>query len=680
MVVRALPLLVLASCTIVGDLGRDSAGASGSGDAGGDDDGGDDGIDTSLPTLPELTNVRVRVVGDAANITFDPVDGAIDYRVYPLPPDDDIDVGEDGTVVVDRALYRCAGQREALYMLRDTVNPDPGWNDNAAGGTTIVARDVLGFVRSEADAELGHVYLEEADDRVPVYALGDPDAAHDGTVECGRPTFAASRAKVYTTDAARRAELVAQHWRDDGIAFWVPTSGRAVYEGVADDELQSILHWIDGDEAAVRGAGTRIFDVLAEPAADTVPLMRVHVAPYCARPHDELVATRSRYEHVVRQADQPLAAARWSGLTTSTVLVVEALDSGCPYQGVLSPQSEPAFVDDTVEHEAYVTPDDMRAASPTGEVFIDGQYEGMPWPKAIRRSFVRVEPVELELDFAATFPEAEDLRATFGPSEGNIYEQHFDGESYTLSAYGVSHLHFGSMLGESWFVYNDIAAGVNASLRLTAKPQAAVSTAGWLHVTTEIDLVTTDRRFPQIMISDQLAPVQNGLAAGTTVIVEPTGYAPTYLQVQICDHRGWDIGQECPRLPTFAAGIAPQVRLPGETAGSDTSLQLDVYLSPTRIYLFTDGAPYSCTNLPAVADDGVAYSPPIGAVTVTWGDVLAHSAIDFTTGGGAITPPDSYAFHRAHMHTTARRRFDNLGFASAVTEPAWDEAQHPCSG
>ena len=67
-------------------------------------------------------------------------------------------------------------------------------------------------------------------------------------------------------------------------------------------------------------------------------------------------------------------------------------------------------------------------------------------------------------------------------------------------------------------------------------------------------------------------------------------------------------------------------------------------------------------------------------MTVTWGDVLAHSAIDFSTGGGAITEPDSYAFHRAHMQTTARRRFDNLGFASAVSEPAWDEAQHPCSG
>lgn len=682
---RRLALLALASCTIVGDLGKDSVSVGGSGDAGeADDDASstDDGdVDTTLPMLPELTNVRVRIVGDAANITFDPVDDAKDYRVYPLPSDDDIDVGEDGSVVVDRALYRCAGQRAALYMLVDTVSPDPGWNDNAAGGTSVIDREVVGVARTTADAELGHVFLTAGDDRIPVYALGDPDPARDGAVECGRPAFDATRSKIYTTDAARRDQLIAQRWRDDGIAFWVPPAGddtRTVYEGTFTDD--ALLRWIDGPEGDARGAGTPIFDVLVEPAEGTTPLMRVHLAPYCARPHDELVATMARYRKVRRQGDQPLPALRWSGLTASTVLVAEALDSGCPYQGMLSPASEPAFMDGSIAHEAYVTPDDMRAASPTGEVFIDGQHEGQPWPKAIARSFITALPQLPAMDFYATFPAAEDLRPTFGDPVGNVYAQHFDSPDFMLSAYGNSHLHFGSMLGELWLTYNDIEAGVNASNRLTAHQTTEVGASGFLHVTTEVDVVTTDRRFSQVMVSDRLPPVQDALVDGTTLIVAARGYSPSFLQLQICDHRAWDLGIECPVLPTFAPDVAPPVRLPGDTAGSDTSMQLDIYLSPLRVYLLTDGKPYSCTDLPAVADDGIAYAPPQGEVTVTWGDVLAHSAIDFSTGGGAITPPDSYAFHRAHMQTTARRHFDNLGFSSGVAAPPWDESLVPCVG
>ncbi|MBC8072949.1 MAG: hypothetical protein IAG13_31795 [Deltaproteobacteria bacterium] len=671
------------ACMIVGDLGRDSGSADGSGDAGEGSDGGDGGVDTKLPMLPELTNVRVRIVGDAANVAFDPIDAAVDYRIYPLPPDDAIDIGEDGTVVVDRALYRCAGQREALYMLIDTLDPDPGWNDNAAGGATLVGRDVVGVPRSEPDAELGHVYLEQGPDRLPVYALGDPDVARDGTASCGRPVFEATRSQRYTTDSALRDQLLGEHWRDDGIAFWVPAVAgadtRAVREGSfgADDAL---LRWIDGPEGDARGAGTTIFEVLREPNTGTAPLMRVHVAPYCGRPHDTLVATRARYRQTLRQADQPLPALRWSGMQGPSTLVLEALDSGCPYQGNLSPEHEPAFQDAGIAYPEWVTPDQMRERSATGEVFVDGQHEGQPWPRAIARSFVEVAPALPPMDFHASFPVDAELRTSFAVPTGDVYGQHFEGTAFSLSSYGASRIHFGSLLGELWLAYADIGAGVNASVRLTAKAPAQVSAAGFLHVTAEVDLVTTDRRFPQILVSDQAAPVQDNLALGTTLIVAPRGYAPGFLDVQLCDHRGWDLGNECPRLPTFDPSFAPSVRVLGETAGSDTSVQIDLYLSSSRIYLLTNGVPYSCTDLPALADDGNAYAPPLGAVTVTWGDVLAHSAIDFTTGGGAITAPDSYAFHRAHLQTTTRRRFDNLGFSSGVGAPPWDEARVPCVG
>jgi hypothetical protein len=88
-------------------------------------------------------------------------------------------------------------------------------------------------------------------------------------------------------------------------------------------------------------------------------------------------------------------------------------------------------------------------------------------------------------------------------------------------------------------------------------------------------------------------------------------------------------------------------------------------------------APYSCTEFPGKADDGKTYSPPSGQVTVTWGDVLYHSAVDFATGGGDIMG-NSYVFHRAHMHRTTRRHFDNIGFVSNVPPPTWDDTLYPC--
>jgi hypothetical protein len=645
---------------------------------------GEEPVDTELPLLPELANVRVRIVGDAANIEFDPWDPAKDYRVYPLPPDDAIDIRDDGTIVVQDAIYRCAGDREALYMLEDIVSPDEGWNDNAAGGVTILHHEVEGYLRSDEEAELGFVYTTAGDDRIPVYALGDPDPAGEGGPSCGRPVFTASRPKRYTTDAAERDELVAARWRDDGIAFYVPSAAgdatRPVYEGSFGDG--NVLRWIDGPEADTRGGASVLFPVLTEPDDDAVPLFRVHVAPYCSRAHDELVAGTARFAKVRSEGDQPLTAVRWSGITEETVLVVEALDAGCPYQGNLSPEHKDAFQetfgDVVLEYEAYVTLADMRAASATGEVFVNGQTDADALPKAIARSFVHVEPDLPEMDFYATFPEGEDLRATFGEPTGNEYGLHFESPRYHVSSYTNSNFFFGTMLGELWFAYNDIAADVNGKVRITPNVRADVTADAFLHVQTEIDIVSTDRRYPQIIISDREAPVQDNLVDGTTLIVQPKDMTPTQLQVQICDHRTWDVNDQCPRLPTFAADAAPPSSLPGERSGTDNAVTIDVWLSSTRLYLFLDGQPYSCTDLPATSfEDGAVYAPPSGSVSVTWGDVLYHSGVDFASGGGPIAG-NTYLFHRTHMQKTTRRHFDNLGFSSGESEPAWDEERFPC--
>jgi hypothetical protein len=692
---------VLPACD---DAAIGGAADAASGGAGGDDTGSSSGgsvtvaptcngpgeastpIDTALPSLPELGNLRACTSGDAVSVTFDPVDGAVDYRIYALPADDAIETGPDGTVVIENTLYRCAGHREGLYMLVDVQPNDEGWNDNSAGGMTIVNGDVQGFVRSDADATLGHVYTTEGEGRVPVHVLGVGDAEADGGLGCGRAIFNSTRPKIYTTDAAERDALIAAHARDDGIAFYVPSAGTSgtqpVYEGTVGD---ATLRWNDGAEGSQRaGQGAPIFDVLASPAEGTVPLMRVHVIPYCSPTHDELVAGSARYAKVRSEGDHPLTALRWSGLTQETVLVVEALDQGCPYQGNLAPGHEEPFIetygDVTMEFEAFLTVEDMRLASPTGEVFVNGQHDAASVPHATHRSLLRVAPSDPPaLDFYATFPETDDLRAAFGEPAGTVYAMHYPSELYDFSTYNASHIQFGTMLGEFWATYNDIAADTNGKVRLTPHQTATLGDEDYLHITSEFDILSTDRRYPQILISDQPPPVQDNLVNGTTLVVQPKGFSPSFFQVQICDHRNWDVNDQCPLLPSRPSDFAAASAVPGELTGTDHALKVDVFVSTRRLYVLLDGKPYSCSDLSAVAEDGVSHAPPSGEVTVTWGDVLYHSAVDFATGGGPIEG-NSYAFHRSRMHLTARRHFDNIGFVSGSDAPLWDETLYPCVG
>jgi hypothetical protein len=632
-------------------------------------------IKTVLPNLPALTNVRACVNGDAVSVKLDPLDDAVDYRIYALPADDAITVEGDGSVTIENALYRCAGGRSALYMLPD----DPITNDNSAGGFTIVNGDVVGFTRSEADSTLGYVYATAGEDRLPVYVVGRGEAGLDQ----GRAVFNSTRPKRYTTDVAQRDAWVAEHGRDDGIAFYVPKDAgagtHAVYEGPADDVR---LRWVDGPEATMRGGGATLFSVLDAPATDTLPLKRVFVSPYFLPQHDELVAGEARFRKVRTEGDHPLTELRWSGLTASTVLVIEALDGGCPYQGALSPAHQDAyseqFGDETLPHETFFTIDELRAASPTGEVFVNGQFDDVPHPKAIARSLIQVAPQAPEgLDFYATFPEDADFRAGFGEPEGNDYAKSFDSADYTFSAYSTSRVQFGSMLGEFWTTYNDIASDTNGKIRLTPKQTGELTADSYLHVTTEVDVVSTDRRYPQILISDQLAPVQENLEQGTTLVVQPKGFSPSFMQVQVCDHRTWDVNNQCPMLATLSTDFASPAPLPGERTGADNAVKIDVYVSTARIYVLLDDTPYSCTALPGKAEDGVSYSLPAGEVSITLGDVLYHSGVDFATGGGEVQG-NSYRYYREHMHLDARRHFDNFGFKSGSPPPEWDEALVPC--
>jgi hypothetical protein len=650
------------------------------------------GVTTKLPPVAGMTNVVAALNDDSVNITFDPVDGALDYRVYALPADGDINIQSDGSVVVSNGTYRCAGNRET-----PTPQIDNGANPNGAGIDTEVNGQMIGgYMRTTADATLGYVYTQPGTGLVPVYELGESNSYSDNS--CYWARWAASRVKKYTTSDAVRTQLLASLARDDGIAFYVPSAADSTTTQIYEDDVGQApyvtnYYIADGPEGMVHPTKQPAFLARATQVAGTVPLMRVYYANECGSSHDELAAGTERFNRAYKQGDQlPSWTLTWTGITGPTTLVVEALDQGCPWQGFLSPTAIPSVTANyggtPIVHQAFETMDQLRAASSTGEVFINGQMASTNRPKAVARAFLKVAPnPHAKMDFFASFspnstPETY-TTVPCGSPDGNCYQAFrqqsptFD-QSWTYietgAMPGTGLLAYGQMMGEYWIAYSDNGSDTNGKFRLTANQKATMSSSAFLHVTMEVDAYSTARRYPQILVSDQDAPVQYLLQNGHTLILEPIGEItnsfdwPIDYKLEICNLRTWDVNNQCPSYDLYhimdssgkVANLAPNDEV-GEHDSVDHRVVFDLFASTQRAYLYLDGQPYGCADLPSS-------TVPNGPVTVTWGDVLYHSGVDHTL-----------AFHKAHMQTEQRRHFDNLGFSSGVPGPTWDETRLPCA-
>jgi hypothetical protein len=654
----------------------------------------DTSVQTTLPPLPHMENVTATAIGDSVDIQFFPIDGAVDYRVYVLPKDEDVSSDGSGHVTVKNAVYRCSGDRQSQPAAIEGVKPTrclcsgtgcDGCQSHGAINTFVDNADVEGFTRQLADATLGYVWASPGDGRVPVYALGNPDA--DGDNSCYYQRWTASRSKVYTTSDTERADMIGKNWRDDGIVFYVPSAADAsthtLYTSTAKggSGRESRYYFIDGPEAAARGGKTPAFEVLTDGSADDVhPLMRVFYQNVCGMSHDELAAGESQFDRVYKQGDQvPYFGLHWSGITAETTLVVEALADGCPYPGFLGAKSSPQYTDDVGRtFPAWMTLDELQKASPTGEVYINGQHDRPTPPRPIARSFVKISPgPKPDMDWFMGF-ESPDVLGTLTeppcaePNGGNC-RQEFRQTSDTLDTIFMNvetdRWAMAPFLGELWLTYDDVAADVNGKFRLTPTQKAQMSADTYLHATMTTDAFTTNRRYPQIMISDSELPIQWHMADANTLIIESFLDWPAKFLVEVCDHRLWDVNQQCPAFDMYhlndpnddtkVIGLAPNDEV-SEHLAMDRSTRFDVYVSTQRAYLFLDGQPYGCGNLPAA---GV----PSGPVTVTFGDVLYHSDADHT-----------FLYTGAKLQHETRRHFDNLGFKSGVPAPPWNEARFPC--
>jgi hypothetical protein len=664
------------------------------GTSGGTSDGGNNNQPPPPPSdLPAMTNVQSAVRTDNVSVTFDPVDGAVDYRIYPVP------TGAVASIPTTNVIYRCAGNREAFPVALDG---ETDFN-SAFAVHSHVNGAVEGFNRTTADAALGYVWPTAGDGRVPVYSLGDPSSS--GDTNCFFHRFNESRIKKYTTDAAERATLIGQGWRDFGIAFYAVAAGSGT---VQVDMAQNAaigsdrLYFLDtSSEKAARSSFTvsPAFSIMTAQATGSVPLMRVFLSNVCAKAHDELVAGKARFARAEHQGPQPVTSLLWTGITGPATFAVEALSTPCPYQGLMSTTAIPAGIwppgstvaNGGVSHQAFVTQAQMQAADPFQNVYINGQGDTTAAPTPIARSFVQVSP--------AADAEAWDFHDGFDVDPGPFTETAasvahplFESKHFTSPNYEMTYINIeskalfavGAQAGELNVTYADSAADRTGKFRLTPVKKGALAAGSYLHATVEADAFSTERRYSQIIISSADAPIQSispdvdNLASAKSVVMQNFDSWPSRVDIQACINRTWDVNGQCPRYKTDwvtdnSSSPQPQVPLLGELQSGDTRVRFDVYASTTKVYFLINGQPAACANLTAT------HTLTAGPVTVTLGDVLYHSGVDIDFGSDPNQPFPGFPFHEKHEKFETHRHFDELAFKSGVAAPTWNETLVPCA-
>jgi hypothetical protein len=633
----------------------------------------------TLPELPRIDNVVPLVRGDTLIVEFSALENARDYRIYPLPDPEDVLVGTDGSFVVRDAIYRCGG--DLARQRRDSSAFD-------VFGASIEG-NVQNYMRSEAESLLGYVYLTPAAGREPVYRVGDPSrlAGYAWPAYVAPPGIHYS-AGDYVVGTVARDALLADGWRDDGVAFYVPIDGKRMLR--ASDEMSALLFFVDGPEADARSASDDRFQILADEEPDSVPLHRIHY--WMGAQYDVLAAGDANRERVLYQGNIPITSVTWPGIRGQTTFVIEALDHGCPFPGgFLGALAAPAADGLGTTADTILLEDARNPA--TGELFVNGQHEIDSRPQPIARAFVTVSP--------ETHP-AMDWFMAFDEPLGSLTSVYEDGNGVRILQNEQLSVEFVSAPVDYSYgiVLDQFAIGSSASFSLTARNAGSHLVQGdFLHATMAVDIASTGRRYPQIFITNAPADLEqytNGAHTHTitarlgpwpfemeapgeyqSILVQMFGPRPE-LQVEFCDQRGWGVSQQCPRanIYGFHAGTEladwSEAWLPnpvmGELAGMDRPVKFDVYASTERVYVYIEDEPAGCAILPAGR-------MPAGDVAVVFASAGYHIDIDESVE----QPGSQHQYWHRFSANHVERRFDDLGVDSEVPLPTtWDESRLPC--
>jgi hypothetical protein len=204
-------------------------------------------------------------------------------------------------------------------------------------------------------------------------------------------------------------------------------------------------------------------------------------------------------------------------------------------------------------------------------------------------------------------------------------------------------------------------------------------------VTWSVNAVSTDRRYPQLIVSDQPPPAQDGFSNpnGNTVLVQTIVGPSVRFEAQafhgLVNGNPWAVNNQAPHhglvdydgwASTNSSAPMPPAEPVFEHIGVDRMTKFDAYLSSGRLFTFVDGAPAGCVQYPT----GVGFTLS-GNVSVTFGDVLYHEGAPDELVCAQARP---YAFLHSHECTETKRHWDDLGLKSGVDAPTWDFTNFPC--
>jgi hypothetical protein len=671
---------------------------------------------TCLPTLPQIENVSVVVHGDTAIVEFEPIAGALDYRIYPQPAAEDILVGDMGEVAVRNAIYRCAGDRVFQAREADDAN---GFDCSLTG----CENQLHGYARTEAESVLGYVFLTPAADRTPVYRVANPNGGGGfRNADWVVPIYPEANSAEYVTSTTERDRLLALGWRDDGIAFYTSTTAtRPVYRVhyTAESDWQGgnvVFFFTDGPEHDARAAqdpseiedmGER-FRIEGTQVEGSVALHRVKYQTF-----DVLAAGDARFDQVMHQGVRPVWSLTWPGITAETTFVIEALDAGCPFPGgYIAAQHHDADVDfmsGMTFNEPSITLDEARLSS--GEVFVNGQHDPSSRPRPIARAYVTIAPDAHDaMDFLETFDVGDEWAPFTMWRDNNAFI--YRNAEWAIDTSGCTeNFTFGPVLGQ--FVLGFADGGSSCNISITPRAiDPSIASDHFLHVRMASDIPSTGRRYPQIMITNvplmedppadasniDLVPVHTRLGTfpyqrvgpdmmagtpddepaegGRTIVVQPFGgYQET--QIEFCDTRGWGVSQQCAQANVYGHHAGdymdtweePWTPMPvqGALAGYDRPVQWDVYASTDRVYVLMDGQPAGCAVLPSGR-------MPAGPVTVAYRAVIYHSGIDETV----VADHTGHVYERNYSLSHSDRHMDDFGIELSSGPPPWDETAMPC--
>jgi hypothetical protein len=180
-------------------------------------------------------------------------------------------------------------------------------------------------------------------------------------------------------------------------------------------------------------------------------------------------------------------------------------------------------------------------------------------------------------------------------------------------------------------------------------------------------------------VRNRLGPLVPSQLPGTdSSIIVYTHFSYHEPQIQFCEQRGWGPTAFCPRANIYGYNAGePDPKWVGEPwrpvpvvtdrVGFDRPVQLDVYASTERVYLFIDDLPTGCAVLP----EGALAA---GDVTVAFG-----ASVDEPQKDEIIRNEPGRRFEREFSLLHSDRRIDDLGIDVGVAAPDWDEAVLPCA-